>query len=197
MRIALFGGTFDPIHYAHLIIGREAAQQFQLDRVLFVTAAEPPHKRGTSAPYEHRHRMVELACLGEPLFESSTLEAGSRKSYSINTINRVRAGLSPGDRLFFLIGADAFAEIETWYHAAEVIASVEFIVVTRPGHEYASPPGARVHRLDTLALPISSSDVRAKLAAGEPAPEVPPMVLSYIREHHLYGVRQDATTPLA
>lgn len=190
MRLALFGGTFDPVHFAHLEVAREAARRFGLSRVLFVPAAQPPHKSGaTSASYEDRYHMVALACQGEPLFEASRLEAGSQRSYSIQTIEKVKAGLAPGDELFFLIGADAFAEIRTWYRWRDVIEEVEFIVVTRPGHDYSVPPGARVHRLDTLALPVSSSEIRARLAAGESPPEVPPQVLAYIREKGLYQRR--------
>ena len=186
-RIAIFGGTFDPIHCAHLTVAREAAAQFHLDRVLFVPAANPPHKVELAASYEHRYRMVELACACDPRFVPSRLEEGRRKSYSIHTIRRVRAELKAEDRLFFLIGADAFAEVGSWRCAKEVIRLVEFIVVTRPGHGYASPPGARVHRLDTLALPVSSSEIRQQLAAGKAPAELPPEVLRYIRENRLYG----------
>lgn len=186
MRTAIFGGTFDPIHCAHLRVARETLEQFRLDRVLFVPASTPPHKREATAGYEDRYRMVELACANEPRFVPSRLEAGRLKSYSIKTICRVRASVARDDELFFLIGSDAFAEIDTWYRAADVIRAVDFIVVTRPGHEYAVPPGARVHRLDTLALPVSSSDIRLRLAAGESPEELRPEVLAYIREHHLY-----------
>lgn len=187
MRLAIFGGTFDPIHSAHLTVAQEAARQFGLARVLFVPASRPPHKGGfTCAPYEDRFRMVQLACADEPLFEASRLEAGRRKSYSIFTIRKVKASLGPSDQLFFLIGADAFAEIETWYCWPEVIHEIVFIVVTRPGHHYATPPGARVHTLETVALPISSSHMRARLAAGQDPPEIPSPVLSYIRQHGLY-----------
>ncbi len=190
MKIAIFGGTFDPIHCGHLTIAREAARAFSLTRVLFIPASHPPHKTSaTWAPYEDRYRMVELACQGEPLFEPSRLEAGQRKSYSIDTIERVKAGLAPGNELLFLIGSDAFAEIQTWYRWREVVREVEFIVVTRPGHHYSVPPGARVHRLDTLALPISSSEIRARLASGEAPSELPLPVLAYIREHGLYTGR--------
>lgn len=185
-RLALFGGTFDPIHCAHLTVAREAAARFALDRVLFVPAANPPHKSATESSYEDRLEMVRLACAGEPLFEPSDMERGTGKSYSIDTIQRARAKLSPGDRLFFLIGADAFADLATWHRAAAVIRSVEFIVVTRPGHPYQSPPGARIHRLDTLALPVSSSEIRERLARGMDVPELPPPVLDYIRRRRLY-----------
>lgn len=187
MRIAIFGGTFDPIHSGHLTIAEEAANRFALDRVLFVPAAQPPHKSGaTAASYEDRYRMVELATSVDPRFEASRLEEGSRRSFSIDTIEKVRPTLAPGDKLFFLIGADAFAEIQTWRRWQDVIREVEFIVASRPGHRYEAPPGARVHRLETVALPVSSSEIRRRLAAGEAPPELPEAVLRYIREHGLY-----------
>src|SRR5215468_10126169 len=107
MKTAIFGGTFDPIHSAHLIVAREAADKFALDRVLFIPAGNPPHK-GAAAPYEDRYRMVELACAEDPRFVASRLEEGREKSYSIHTIERVRSLGSPGDNVFFVIGADAF-----------------------------------------------------------------------------------------
>lgn len=187
MRLAIFGGTFDPIHTAHLTVAREAARKFSLARVLFVPASHPPHKGGaTSAGYQDRYRMVELACRGEPRFEASPLEAGDRVSYSMSTIEKTRTMLASQDELFFLIGADAFAEIQTWYRWQEVVRQVDFIVVTRPGHTYLVPPGARVHTLETVALPVSSSELRARLAAGESPEEIPPPVLAYIRERGLY-----------
>jgi len=187
MKPAIFGGTFDPIHAAHLVVAREATTQMGLDRVLFVPAARPPHKsESTSASYEDRYRMVELACAGEPAFEPSRLEEGDRPSFSIDTIERLRAGLKDGDRLFFLIGADAFSEIGTWHRWKDVIRQVEFIVVTRPGHEYAVPQGAVVHRLETVALPVSSSEIRHQLEAGERPVHLPDAVYQYIRAHRLY-----------
>lgn len=187
MKTAIFGGTFDPVHCAHLTVAREAAHQFGIDQVLFVVAANPPHKpNATHAPFEDRYRMVELACQGDSRFIPSRLEEGAARSYSIHTIDRVRAMLNPDDALYFLIGADAFAEIESWYRWRDVLAAVEFIVVTRPGHTYDTPPGARVHRLDTLALPVSSTDLRRRLAADENPDEISTAVLEYIRERSLY-----------
>jgi nicotinate-nucleotide adenylyltransferase len=187
LRLALFGGTFDPIHAAHLTVAREAADRFALDRVLFVPNAHPPHKGGTvTASYEDRVRMAEQACQDDPRFLVSRLEAGARRSYSILTIEKVRQSLGAGDELFFLIGSDAFAELGSWYRWRDVVAEVEFIVVTRPGHQYTTPPGARVLRLETLALPVSSSDIRAALGRGETPRELPAAVAAYIREHGLY-----------
>ena len=181
MRTAIFGGTFDPIHSAHLEMARQAADQFQLDRVLFIPAGNPPHKHADT-PFEHRYRMVELACAADPRFVASRLEEGDQKSYSIHTIERVKAanGVVAGE-VFFIIGSDAFAEIQTWHRWEDVIRAVEFIVVARPGHQIVGPPGARVHRLETVELPVSSSEIRDALARGETPAELPEAVVGYIR----------------
>jgi nicotinate-nucleotide adenylyltransferase len=187
LKIAIFGGTFDPIHSAHLTVAHEALTRFSLDRILFVPAARPPHKNLPSiTPYEHRYRMVELACAANPAFVPSRLEAHRRHSYSIHTIKQVRRDLALHDDLFFLIGADAFHEINTWHRADDVMRLVRFIVVTRPGHSYRIPPGVQVDKLETLALPVSSSDIRERLRAGEAVEELPAAVLDYIRAHGLY-----------
>ena len=189
MRLAIFGGTFDPIHKAHVAMARVAADQFQLDRVLIIPASNPPHKSSsTYAPYEDRLRMAEAACRGEPRFLVSRLEEGPGRSYSIDTIERVRATLGPSDELFFLIGADAFADIESWHRWRDVVGAVRFIVVSRPGHRYRIPEGARVERLETVDLPVSSSEIRSALAAGRRPAEIPKSVLAYIYQHGLYGV---------
>jgi nicotinate-nucleotide adenylyltransferase len=189
MRVALFGGTFDPIHDAHLAVGAAAAGQFSLDRVIFVPAAHPPHKAGvTHASYEHRVHMAELACQSDPRFEVSRLEEGTARSYSIDTIQKVRAILSPGAELFFILGADAFSEIRTWYRWREVAASVTFLVVSRPGHLYDVPHEVRLERLDSLDLPVSSSDIRRSLSSGKTPAHVPQCVLNYIYKNCLYGV---------
>jgi nicotinate-nucleotide adenylyltransferase len=190
LRLALLGGTFDPIHEAHLALARAALKKFNLDKVLFVPASKPPHKSGvTHAAYADRVRMTELACASEPRFEVSRLEQDTI-SYSIETITKVREPLLPGDELFFIIGADAFAEIETWRRWREVVAGVTFIVASRPGHVYRIPEGAKVERLESMKLPYSSSDIRRALAAGESPAEVPGAVMDYIRQLGLYGVTQ-------
>jgi nicotinate-nucleotide adenylyltransferase len=180
-RTALFGGTFDPIHNAHLEIARAAADRFDLANILFVPAANPPHKPGGAiASYDDRVRMAKLACAVDARFEVSRIEEGSPQSYSILTIEKLTRPLS------FLIGADAFREIRTWYRWREVVAAVEFIVVTRPGATWDTPPGAVVHELAGLQLPVSSSDIRKQVMEGRLDVPVPAAVLTYIRERGLY-----------
>ena len=195
-RTAVFGGTFDPIHNAHLAIAGEALSRLGLDRILFIPASHPPHKPGAAiASWEDRVRMAELACAGDPRFEVSRIEQHANPSYSIDTIEKLLAlGSGP---LAFLIGADAFADIRTWRRWQDVVRLVEFIVVTRPGAQYEAPPGARIHELPGLDLPLSSSAIREEIARGASDLAVPPAALEYIRERGLYGARALRSAPEA
>ncbi len=187
-RICLFGGTFDPIHKAHLRIAEEATRRFNLERVLFVPAANPPHKdSGGLALFEDRFQMVELACEPFPCFWASRLEEAKERSYTVETLERFRTVMNPGDDLYFLIGADAFDELQTWQRWQDVVAMTKFIVATRPGEDYRVPAGATVLRLDGLDLPVASTTIRARLAGGEATPELPDAVRRYIEKHGLYG----------
>jgi nicotinate-nucleotide adenylyltransferase len=188
-RLCLFGGTFDPVHIAHLSIAEEALRHFQLDRILFIPAGNPPHKNGGVSPFEDRFRMVQIACECDPRFEASRLEEGAERSYTIETVRRVRKQMGAEEKLFFLIGGDAFDELETWKDWQDLIKLTDFIVVARPGREYRVPEGARVHRLDNLLLPVSSSEIRARLAAGKATPELPAAVRRFIEKRGLYGAR--------
>ena len=186
-RICLFGGTFDPIHCAHLRIAEEARRRFDLDRIVFIPAGSPPHKNVVGlTPFVERFRMVEIACEPYPAFEVSKIEDRPRRSYTIDTVRSFKEAAGPEKELFFLIGTDAFDEIETWKNWQELIGEIEFIVVTRPGRSCIVPPGARVHRLEGLELPISSSSIRARLALGEATPELPEAVRAFIEERGLY-----------
>jgi nicotinate-nucleotide adenylyltransferase len=155
--------------------------------LIFVPAAVPPHKsEGPFASFEDRVKMLEVACAesGEPRFSVSPIEQRFERSYSILTIEAMLSqGVSP---LSFLIGADAFADIETWYRWHDVVRLVEFIVVTRPGAAWKLPEGARVRELTGLWLPISSSDVRRAIAHGDAAVPVPEAVSGWIRARGLY-----------
>jgi len=188
LRLALYGGTFDPVHAAHLAVAYAAVGFLQLDRVWFVPNNRPPHKQsGPHADFEHRVRMLELACAGEPGFEVSRLEAGTERSYTIETLLKVRQKMPA--KLFFIIGVDAFAEIHLWHRWQEVILLTEFIVVTRAGYAVPEVPGATVNLLDTLNLNSSSSQIRQALARGERPADVPRAVLDYIGKHRLYRPR--------
>ena len=188
--VCLFGGTFDPIHRAHLRIAEEARSRFSLQQVLFVPAANPPHKSAAGlASFEDRFNMVEIACRPFPSFAASRLEEGHDQSYTIDTLRRFRQNMGTDGRLYFLIGADAFNDICSWHHWREVLQLTEFIVVSRPGGEYRVPEGARVHQLNGLDLPVASTTIRARLAADEPTPELPALVRRYIEQRGLYGAR--------
>jgi nicotinate-nucleotide adenylyltransferase len=185
LRLALYGGTFDPVHAAHLAVARAAVTFMALDRVWFVPNNRPPHKQaGPHAAYEDRVRMLELACDGDAHLEVSRIEEGTERSYTIETLLKLRQSFPA--RLFFLIGVDAFAELHLWHRWQEVLLLTEFIVVTRAGYPVPHVGGATVHLLDTLNLESSSSRIRKALARGERPADVPTPVIDYIEEHQLY-----------
>ena len=212
MRIGLMGGTFNPVHLAHLRIAEEAWELCGLDRVAFIPAADPPHKPlAGEVPFEMRCEMVRLAIAGNPAFELSDIE-GRRagKSYSIDTIGRFRADY-PGKGLFFIIGSDSFLEIGLWHRYAEIFRQCSLIVVERPGCRIEEPlaalpvairgefgytpadrtlehcSGERVHFLQGCPLDISSSEIRRLTAAGRSITYlVPPAVEAYIKEQRIY-----------
>ena len=195
MKIALFGGTFDPVHDAHLAVARAAADAFGLDRVFFVVSGDPPHKTSRRhTPYEDRQRMVELACQSDSRFEAPRLEdprvLQGRRSYSVDTIKRVRAGLDSDDELYFLLGEDAFRDLDIWYRLADVVSAVEFLVVSRPDSDQQpepAAPGLRARRLRGVHHPASSTEIRRRLAAGDSVEGLlPEPVAEYIREKGLY-----------
>ncbi len=139
MNIALFGGTFDPIHSGHLRAARVASRKFQLDQVLFIPSGRPPHKiSGHLTDFAHRYAMVVLACANEPRFIPSLLESptvDNRTRYSIQTARAVQRTLHAGDHLFFLIGVDALLDLRHWREYRALLGLVNFIVATRPGSD--------------------------------------------------------------
>jgi len=135
MRIGLFGGTFDPIHWGHLRSAEEAREAFKLDRVLFIPTANPPHKKRQpiSAPRD-RAAMVRLAIAGQSRFELSLVElARSGKSYTIDTVRHFAANSDSRDSYYFIIGLDAFSDIGSWKDFCEIFPLCNFIVTSRPG----------------------------------------------------------------
>jgi len=192
-RIGVFGGTFDPIHVAHLRCAEEAREQLGLDRVLFVPAADPPHKAGRRiAAAQHRLAMVKLATAGNRRFRVSTVEMDRRgPSYSIDTLRSLRLRLAPGARLVLLLGLDAFRELDTWKEYRGLFTLADLAVWTRPPGGvratrallpvaarrefcYAKDQrtlihhtGTRIQFLTVTALDISASDIRRRLRHGQ------------------------------
>ena len=196
MRLGLYGGTFDPVHSAHVAVAEAAALEFALTKVLLIPNRIPPHKQeATGASFEQRLRMVELAVAGHPLLEACDIERHEGKSYTIQTLESLRSAYGRSAHIFFIIGADAFAEAVTWHRAEEVFRLTEFIVAARPGYEYETPAGAVVHRMDCLQFVESSTSMRASLAAGEAPTGLPLEVAQYIVSTGLYrkkGLGADA-----
>lgn len=193
MRLALFGGTFDPIHSGHLEAAMSAADAHALDRVLVVPSGVPPHKPDACrASYDHRFRMVELACASDPRLVPSRLEEprpDAGPHYSVDTIRRTTQALSFDPPLRFVIGVDAFAEMGLWRDAEKVAASVEFLVVGRPGSALpAAGETPAVRRVFVpCAHPASSRTIRHRVKIGGSLADLaPPAVCLYIWEHGLY-----------
>ena len=215
MRIGLFGGTFNPVHVAHLRAAEEVRESCALDRVEFVLSAVPPHKAGVAiAAADHRRRMLELAVGDHPGFTVNTSELDRPgRSYSIDTIVAAQAR-APAARFTFVLGADAFAEIESWKRFAEIFARCDVAVLSRPGVDIDRPPIAvenafcydadrRVYAhasgnalafLPITPLMISASDIRQRCAAGRSIRYlVPRAVEDYIHAHGLYAGRMAAS----
>src|ERR1700704_3714297 len=177
MNIGLFGGSFDPIHRGHLALAQAAAERYELRQVLFVPANVSPHKQKHAVtPFVHRYAMVALATADQKLFVPSLLEApaelssasaGQRAvatnapSYSIDTVRRMKKMLKKADRLYFLIGIDAFRDIAKWREAKALLAECAFVVASRPGFSLRDvaeslpdgvrPPAAVTKRFQTQA----------------------------------------------
>lgn len=193
MATGLMGGTFDPIHIAHLIIAEEALDVLGLSRVIFVPSARPPHKSGGDvASVEHRLEMVRLAIDGNPRLALSDLEVRRPEpSYTVETVRQFRRELGEHEKLYFIMGADSLAQFFTWKDPLELISSCEFVVVPRPG----VGPGdgdprirEKAHLLDTPLIGISSSDIRDRVRTGRSIRYlVSPAVNAYIREKNLYS----------
>jgi len=212
MKIALFGGTFDPVHLGHIAVARAAAEKFGLGRVYFVPADLPPHKQKRPlTDFQHRFAMLALATADDPRFVPSLLDAHTgQPNYSIDTVRRLKSALKKNDKLYFLIGMDAFKDIATWRQPEELLAEVEFIVVSRPGFSLADVGralpaslrptelmmramrqqrangtialmGATIHLLDEVREKVSSTQIRA--AAGKSVKQLSRYVPPQVAEY--------------
>jgi len=230
MNIGLFGGTFDPIHKGHLALARAARERCELGKVYFVPTNLPPHKTAEPvASYFHRYAMTALATQDQKTFVASLLEApgefkrnitasvASVPNYSIETIRKLKESLKKIDRLFFLIGIDAFKDIAKWREAEALFSECEFIIASRPGFSLADVagalpenfrpreevtrpfrkqpaagdlvlPGVTLHLLDNVNVKVSATEVRAAARAKRPIKKfVPESVEEYIKKEGLYA----------
>jgi nicotinate-nucleotide adenylyltransferase len=194
--IGVMGGTFDPIHLGHLAVAEEAREVLSLDRILFVPAGQPPHKRAVDVTsIEHRLAMVEMAIADNPAFELSRVEVDRPgPSYTVDTVERLAAA---GDRLTVILSAETFAELPTWHEPERLFKAARVAVAPRWGYPAPDPgwlaeafPGreVRVSYLEGPRLGVSSTALRARVAAGRSIRYlVPALVEDYIAVHHLYA----------
>lgn len=198
-RLGVLGGTFDPIHFGHLVAADAAAEALNLDQVLFIPCGQPPHRpAGQTTPAEHRYLMTVLATAGHPRFRVSRMELDRPgPSYTVDTLEALRADLGPGVELTFIIGADAFLGMDRWKDPERVMELADLTVVSRPGYNDGAVearlrtlPGhlrARVRHLDIDPLNISAGELRRRLIAGRSVRYfIPQQVLAYIHQHGLY-----------
>jgi nicotinate-nucleotide adenylyltransferase len=208
-RTAVFGGSFNPIHLGHLLMADDMLERLALDRVVFVPAANPPHKPATMlAPAEHRYEMVRRAVAGHRGFEVSDIELRRRgPSFTVDTVEALAGG---GDELFLLVGSETFLDLLSWRQPRRIVELTRLVVVPRTGSAF-DPESAAAQKVlrevgaerfvgpdDAVtpatvvvvrasSLPISSSDLRARARQGRSLDyRAPETVVAYIREHGLY-----------
>jgi nicotinate-nucleotide adenylyltransferase len=190
-RIGVMGGTFDPVHHGHLVAASEVAHNFALDEVIFVPTGQP-YQKGTRvvSPAEDRYLMTVIATASNPRFSVSRVDIDRPgPTYTIDTLRELHAA-GPDDKLFFITGADALAEILTWHAVDELFTLAHFVGCTRPGHRLsgAGLPEDKVSLVEIPALAISSTECRARVVAGEPVWYlVPDGVVQYIAKRQLYA----------
>lgn len=211
MRLGLFGGTFNPIHFGHLRAAEEVADFLHLQRLLFIPAARPPHKNvGSVTPFATRLEMIHLAVNDHPFFEVSDIEnLRPEKSYSIETIRIFRQKFGPANEIFFIVGLDAMLEIETWRCYREIFNLCHFVVLDRPGYNskdleiilkkkfnctyqaegafFIHPDGSKIYFPPITRLDVSSTEIRRLAGKGQSLRFLlPEKVRRYILENKLY-----------
>jgi len=188
-RIALFGGSFDPVHNGHLLVALAAIEELSLERIFFIPAAQSPFKpESKPAPADLRARMLRLALAGQTRYEVDTQEIQrGGTSYTIDTVRDYRTRF-PNAELFYLIGADHIPQLHKWRAANELAAAVEFVAIPRPGESApAAPTGFRVRALRGFPLGLSSSQIRERVRSSKTIEHlVPPAVAETIRNSRLY-----------
>lgn len=190
LRIGIMGGTFNPIHYGHLLAAQEAWQRFELDKVIFVPSAQPPHKQKPDVCAKHRYKMIQMAINNNEHFIISDIEI-TRKgmSYSEDTIRAFKEIYGDENRLYFIIGADAIAELNTWKNVENLPSLCQFIAVNRPGYQLSIEKRwlSCTHLLEIPEVNISSTQIRQRIKEGKSIRYlIPQEVERYIEEHSLY-----------
>jgi nicotinate-nucleotide adenylyltransferase len=198
MRVALFGGSFDPPHYGHIAIATAAADVFDLDKILFAPVGRQPLKRERApASFADRLAMVELACKADPRFTVSDSDAprsDGAPNYTVQTLATLHEAM-PEARLFNLVGADSFLDLPRWHEPERLFEVAEWIVVSRPGFPLPNLSAlgltpyqrGRVHLLQTVHEDVTATNLRERLEAGDQCTDVlDPAVSAYIQAHHLY-----------
>lgn len=197
-RVGILGGTFDPIHYGHLVIAEDCWAQLKLDEVLFVPAGTPPHKRGRAVSLAaDRVEMVRLAIAGNCHFRLSRVDVDRPgASYSVDMVSRLRQVLGDEMSVFFIVGRDALADLPRWREPARLADLCQIVAVNRPGYpaldlgrlEPAIPRASeRILQLVVPELSISASILRQRVREGQPITYMTPdPVIEYIQQHGLY-----------
>jgi nicotinate-nucleotide adenylyltransferase len=198
MRVALFGGTFDPPHLGHIGVARAAADAFRLDSVLFAPAGRQPLKvEGHATSFSDRLAMTALACAVDGRFAPSMLDAphaDGGPNYTVDTLDALRQQM-PEATLFSVAGADSFLSLPRWRDPDRLLELAEWIVASRPGYCLGDLSSlgltveqrARVHVLETVHYDIAATDLRERLHRGDPCTDLlPPSVDAYIRTNRLY-----------
>ena len=183
--LGVLGGTFDPVHNAHLALARTALAALDLERLLWIPTGAPPYRKPPIAAAPHRVAMLELALAGEPRYAIDERElAPGVSGYSYDMLASLHSELA-GISLVLLMGADQYSKIETWHRWRELPRLCRIAVLARPG--WPEPP-ASVTCVPMPPLAISGTEIRTRIARGEEVSAMlPPTVLDYIRSHHLYG----------
>ena len=210
-KIAIMGGTFDPIHLGHLVAAEAVRQELGIERVIFVPTGKPPHKANQNVMQsEHRYLMCVLATLQNPYFDVSRVEIDrSGTTYTIDTVKEIKRHCDRDCRLYFITGADAINQIMTWKEPEKLLALCDFVAVTRPGYDKNKLNktidglnnvfniGASVQFLEVPALAISSTDIRNRVIAGKTIKYLlPDNVEDYILKNHLYLNEEISADPL-